>query len=228
MENRTKMLVVDDEAQILRVIEQILAAHSYSVRCAVDGESGMRAFSDWSPDLVISDLQMPVLDGLTFCRRLRESSDVPIIILSVKDSETTIVDALEAGADDYVVKPFSANELVARIRASLRRRPPRSEEIFEAGDFRIDFARHRVEVRRNEIHLTPKEFDLLAVFARNPDRVLTHRILMNGIWGDYYSGATEPLRVLVRALRKKIEIDDAIPRYLLSEPWIGYRFVPGG
>ncbi len=166
------------------------------------------------------------MDGLELCRRLREISEVPIIILSVRDEEKTIVEALDAGADDYISKPFATNELLARVRAALRRLPEKTAAVLEAGDFFIDFSAHKVLVRESEIHLTPKEFDLLAYFLKNPEKVLTHQTLLQKVWGSYYSESPEALRVLVGALRKKTEVDSSKPRYLLTEPWIGYRFVP--
>jgi two-component system KDP operon response regulator KdpE len=227
MSENKKILVVDDESQIVRVMRQILTAHRYQVRTASDGESGIELFNDWKPDLVVTDLQMPNVDGLELCRKLREFSEVPIIVLSVKDDEKTIVSALDAGADDYVRKPFGTGELLARVRAALRRLPDeKTVTILESGDFSIDFAAHKVSVRGNEIHLTPKEFDLLAYFLKNPDKVLTHQILLGKVWGEYYNESPEALRVLVGTLRKKIESDFSKPRYLLTEPWIGYRFIP--
>lgn len=227
MSKNKKILVVDDESQIVRVMRQILTAHHYQVRTASDSEAGIELFNDWKPDLVVTDLQMPNVDGLQLCRNLREFSEVPIIVLSVKDDEKTIISALDAGADDYVRKPFGTGELLARVRAALRRLPAeKAAAILESGDFLIDFAAHKVAVRGNEIHLTPKEFDLLAYFLKNSDKVLTHQILLGKVWGEYYSESPEALRVLVGTLRKKIEQDYSKPRYLLTEPWIGYRFIP--
>lgn len=227
MSETKKILVIDDESQIVRVMRQILTAHHYQIRTASDGEAGIELFNDWNPDLVITDLQMPNVDGLELCRRLREFSEIPIIVLSVKDDEKTIVEALDAGADDYVTKPFGTNELLARVRAALRRLPnEKTTTVLEAGDFSIDFSAHKVLVRGAEIHLTPKEFDLLAYLLKNSDKVLTHQILLNKVWGAYYNESPEALRVLVGSLRKKIEQDYSKPRYLLTEPWIGYRFIP--
>lgn len=227
MSEKQKILVVDDETQIIRVMRQILSAHSYEVRTASDGESGFELFNDWKPDLVITDLQMPNVDGLELCRKIREFSEIPIIILSVKDDEKTIVEALDTGADDYVTKPFSSNELLARVRAGLRRIPQKNENFIELGDFYFDFSSHKVLVKGEEIHLTPKEFELLGVLLKNPDKVLTHQILLNKVWGGYYTESPEALRVLVASLRKKIEADYSKPKYLLTEPWIGYRFISG-
>jgi two-component system KDP operon response regulator KdpE len=225
-ENRKKILVVDDEAQIIRVIRHILSAHQYEIRTAGDGESALELFELWQPDLVITDLQMPNVGGLEFCRNLRKISAVPVIVLSVRDEEETIVEALDAGADDYVTKPFGTNELLARVRSGLRRTPEKTENVTEVGDFVVDTSAHKVLVRGNEIHLTPKEFDLLSFLIKNPDKVLTHTLLLQKVWGSYYTESPEALRVLVGSLRKKIEEDSAHPKYLLTEPWIGYRFIP--
>lgn len=221
-----RILVVDDEAQIIRVMRHILAAHNYEIQTASDGESALEIFRDWQPDLVITDLQMPKMNGLQLCRRLRENSDVPIIILSVRDEEKTIVEALDAGADDYVTKPFGTNELLARVRASLRRQPEKTADFIEAGDFFIDFAARKVSVCKTEIHLTPKEFELFAFLVKNPDKVLTHTVLLQKVWGGYYTESPEAVRVLIASLRKKIETDSSRPKYILTEPWIGYRFIP--
>lgn len=227
MSETKKILVVDDESQIVRVMRQILTAHQYQIRTASDGEAGIELFNDWKPDLVITDLQMPNVGGLELCRRVREFSEIPIIVLSVKDDEKTIVEALDAGADDYVTKPFGTNELLARVRAALRRLPTeKTATVLAIGDFSMDFSAHKVLVRREEIHLTPKEFDLLAYLLKNSDKVLTHQMLLGKVWGEYYNESPEALRVLVGSLRKKIEKDYSKPRYLLTEPWIGYRFIP--
>lgn len=227
MSNLKKILVVDDETQITRVMRHIFTAHEYEIRVAGDGESALEIFRDSQPDLVITDLQMPGLDGLELCRRLREISDVPIIVLSVRDEESTIVEALDAGADDYITKPFGTKVLLARVRASLRRTAEKTTEDFvEIGDFRIDFISRHVLIRGTEVHLTPKEFELLSFLVKNPDKVLTHTVLLQKIWGSYYVEQSDALRVLVGALRKKIEKDYSHPKYLLTEPWIGYRFIP--
>jgi two-component system KDP operon response regulator KdpE len=226
MTETRKILVVDDEAQIIRVMRRILSAHNYDIRTAGDGKSALEVFHDWQPDLVVTDLQMPNMSGLELCRKLGEISDVPIIVLSVRDEEKTIVEALDAGADDYITKPFSTNELLARIRANLRRFPEKTGEIIEIGDFYIDFSAHKISVSGKEIHLTPKEFEMLAYLVKHPDKVLTHAVLLRKIWGDYYTESPEALRVLIGSLRKKIEPDFSHPKYILTEPWIGYRFVP--
>ncbi|MBV9214927.1 MAG: response regulator transcription factor [Acidobacteria bacterium] len=225
MSEKHKILVIDDEAQILRVLRHLFSSPEYSIKTAVDGESGLAAYQEWSPDLVITDLQMPAVDGLEVCKQIRTSSNVPIIVLSVRDEEKMIIKALDAGADDYITKPFGSGELLARVRSVLRRVPEKVEAVVEAGDFRIDIDAHIAEVRGKEVRLTPKEFDLLVTLVRNPDRVLTHTFLLQKVWGNYYAEQPEALRVLVGTLRKKIEQDPSRPVYLLTEPWIGYRFI---
>ena len=225
MADKTKILVVDDEPQIIRVLRHILTAHKYVVRTAEDGESALEVFSEWKPDLVLTDLQMPNMNGMELCRRLRKLSDVPIIIVSVRNEEESIVEALDTGADDYVTKPFGTNELLARIRSSLRRAPEKAADVIEIGDFRVDIAAHHAGINGTELRLTPKEFDLLVCLLRNPDRVLTHTHLLQQVWGNYYTEQPEALRVLVGSLRKKIEPDPSNPKYLLTEPWVGYRFI---
>lgn len=221
-----KILVIDDEFQITRVLKRSLQANRYDVRTAADGESGLEMFHDLKPDLVITDLSMPEVSGIDVCRELRRHSDVPIIVLSVKGQESTKVEALDAGADDYITKPFGMNELLARVRAALRRTPDENHAgTIEAGDLRIDVSARRVFAGKSEVHLTPKEFDLLTLFAQNQDRVMTHRTLLSKIWGAEYIGQVEYLRVFVGNLRKKIEPDPSKPKHILTEPWVGYRFV---
>jgi two-component system KDP operon response regulator KdpE len=226
--SKRKILVIDDETQILRVLRHVFSAPDYAVKTAQDGAAGLAAFTEWEPDAVITDLQMPVMDGLEVCRRIRAVSDVPLIVLSVRDEEKTIVEALDAGADDYVTKPFSTAELLARVRSALRRAPDRHENRIASGDFVVDVDAHVVEVRSEGIRLTPKEFELLVCLLRHPDRVLTHAFLLKEVWGQYYTEQSDALRVLVGSLRKKIEKDSSRPRYLITEPWIGYRFSPTG
>ncbi len=224
-----KILVVDDEPQITRVLRTSLTSRGYEVRVANDGESALDLFKDWSPDLVITDLSMPNMTGIELCRHLRTKSQVPIIVLSVKGEERIKVEALDSGADDYVTKPFSINELLARIRAALRRTPvaqePELPSTIAIGDFRIDHQTRIVTVRNKEVHLTPKEFDLLAFMASRPGQVLRHRALLTAVWGGQSVEQPEYLRVFINQLRKKIEPGDT-PRYILTEPWIGYRFQP--
>jgi two-component system KDP operon response regulator KdpE len=226
-----RILVVDDEPQISRVLRTSLSAQGYDLRVANDGETALEIVKDWTPDLVITDLSMPNMDGLELCRRLRTKSQVPIIVLSVKGEERTKVHALDAGADDYVTKPFGMGELLARVRANLRRLPTSVEEetggVIESGDFRIDFDAHVVLVSGREVKLTPKEFDLLAYFARHAGKVLTHRALLNAVWGANSVEQPEYLRVFIGQLRKKLEPDPSSPSYIITEPWIGYRFLAG-
>lgn len=231
MNERSRILVVDDEPQLTRVLRTGLKSRGYDVRTAADGLSGFETFTDWHPDLVITDLAMPAMDGLELCRRVREISPVPIIVLSAKGEEKTKVEALDSGADDYITKPFGIDELIARVRASLRRAAtvvsaePESTAV-SAGDFHIDLETRRVLVSDREFHLTPKEFDLLVYFVQHSGKVLTHRTLLAAVWGGNYVEQNEYLRVFVGNLRKKLEPDPAHPRYILTEPWIGYRFNP--
>jgi len=232
MTNQARILVVDDEPQLTRVLRTGLKSRGYDVRAAADGLAGFEAFNDWHPDLVITDLAMPNVDGLELCRRLRAVSTVPIIVLSAKGEEKTKVEALDLGADDFVTKPFGIDELLARVRASLRRaKAPASNEAtqttLDSGDFHVDLETREITVREKSIHLTPKEFDLLVYFIKHSGKVLTHRTLLAALWGGNYVEQNEYLRVFVGNLRKKIEPDAASPRYILTEPWIGYRFDPG-
>jgi two-component system, OmpR family, KDP operon response regulator KdpE len=223
-----KVLVVDDEAQITRVLRRGLESAGYQVRIANDGRSGLESFRAWQPDLVITDLSMPGFDGLELCSRIRQLSAVPILVLSVKEDEPTKVRALDLGADDYVSKPFGMAELAARVRALLRRTaaPVESETGIEVGDFKIDPQQRLVEVSGKPVHLTPKEFDLIQYFVANRGKVLTHRAILSAIWGSSSAEQPEYLRVFVGNLRKKLEPDPRTPRYLKTEPWIGYRFDP--
>lgn len=227
METRARILVVDDEPQLTRVLRRSLVTEGYDVRIAADGELALQTFRDWPPALVITDLGMPNMDGLELCRRLRAISQVPIIVLSVRGEEKTKVEALDSGADDYVTKPFGMDELLARIRATLRRKPADlNVRILEAGDFRIDLDAHTASHAGKELRLTPKEFELMVHLLRHAGKVLTHRTLLGAVWGGDYTGQTEYLRVFIGQLRKKIEPDASKPRYILTEPWIGYRFNP--
>ncbi len=228
MINPEKILVVDDEPQITRVLRRSLAAHRYDVRTAADGESALDTFRDFKPDLVITDLSMPEMSGLDLCRELRKNSRIPIIVLSVKGEEKTKVEALDAGADDYITKPFGIDELLARVRATLRRTASEKKEetLFEVGDFSVDLAAYQIFVRGAEIHLTPKEFELLTYLINHHGKVLTHRTLLGAIWGGNFTEQPEYLRVFLGNLRKKIESNPSKPQYILTEPWIGYRFNP--
>ena len=223
------ILVVDDEPQITRVLRTSLSAQGYDIRVANSGEMALEIMKDWSPSMIITDLSMPSVDGVQLCRRVRAISQVPILVLSVRDKEQQKVEALDAGADDYVTKPFGMNELLARVRANLRRVPAENEAdpVIEIGDFRIDTAAHKVMVRKREVRLTPKEFDLLVYLARRPGKVVSHRTLLGAIWGGQSTEQVEYLRVFVGQVRKKIEADASAPRYIVTEPWVGYRFEPG-
>ena len=229
MSERSRILVVDDETQITRVLKTTLSSQGYEVKTATDGESGFDAAMDWLPDLIVTDLSMPRMSGIELCRAVRERSQVPIIVLSVRGEEKNKIEALDAGADDYVTKPFSTNELLARIRANLRRVAAGKESIsepIEQGDFYIDPESRIVRVSGKDIHLTPKEFDLLVYMARHPNKVLTHRVLLNAVWGGESVQQPEYLRVFINQLRKKIEPGET-PKYILTDPWVGYRFQPG-
>ena len=231
MNDRPRILVVDDEPQLTRVLRTGLKSRGYDVRAAADGLAGLETFSDWQPDLVITDLAMPNVDGLELCRRLRAISQVPIIVLSAKGEEKTKVAALDLGADDYVTKPFGIDELLARVRASLRRSSTDSKidpepKNLDSGDFHIDFESRKVTVRGSELHLTPKEFELLVYFVKHAEKVLTHRTLLAAIWGGDYVEQDQYLRVFVGNLRKKLEKEVSGQNYIVTEPWVGYRFMP--
>lgn len=221
-----KILIVDDEPQLRRVISTTLVANGYTVEQARTGEEALNKLREQKHDLVLLDLNMPGIGGLETCREIRWSCDVAIIILSVRNTEKDKVQALDAGADDYVSKPFSTPELLARIRAALRRLPlsPDSEsQILVLGNVTVNFLQRRVTAGEREIRLTPKEFDLLQYLANNPDRPVPHRRLLQAIWGPDYGDEVEYLRVFINQLRKKIEPDPSHPAYILTEPWVGYR-----
>jgi len=230
MAERSRILVVDDETQISRVLKTTLNSQGYEVKTASNGEAGFDAISDWLPDLLITDLSMPGMSGIELCRAVRERSSIPIIVLSVRGEEKTKIEALDAGADDYVTKPFSVNELLARVRANLRRVVANDEEVsapIEEGVFYISAEARQVKVSGKEVHLTPKEFDLLVFMARHPNKVLTHRVLLNAVWGSESVQQPEYLRVFINQLRKKIEPGET-PKYIVTDPWVGYRFMPTG
>ena len=222
-----RILVIDDEPQITRVLRAALSAQGYDVRTANDPEEGLRVFKDWPPDLVITDLMMPGISGVDVCRAIRAQAATPVLVLSVREHERSKVEALDAGADDYVTKPFGIQELLARVRAHLRRAPERTTSAVEIGDFIIDQHAHSVSLQGNPIHLTPKEFDLLLHLARNSGKVMTHRALLTTVWGAQSAHQPEYLRVFVGQLRKKLEAETG-RQYIQTEPWVGYRFVPEG
>ena len=230
-EKPAKILVVDDEPQIARVLKTTLSARGYMIRTAVDGDDALLVMRSWTPDLLITDLRMPNVDGVELTRQVRKESTIPIIVLSVRNEEKHKVEALDAGADDYVTKPFSRDELLARVRAALRRASVRQQpvaDIVDVGHFHIDSQNHRVELKGKEIRLTPKEFEVLSYLARHPDKVVTHRALLAAVWGDTSIGQPEYLRVFIGQLRKKLEPQDDSPKYITTEPWVGYRFNPEG
>ena len=226
-----RILVVDDEPQITRVLRTTLSSHGYIIRTAGDGDEALEVMREWTPDLLITDLAMPNMDGLELCRRVRAKSSIAIVVLSVRGEEKTKIEALDAGADDYVTKPFGPKELLARVRALLRRvgMPPVSRETtrIEVGDFVVDLETRRVAVRGREVHLSPKEFDLVVYWAQHPNRVITHRALLAAVWADTPTAQADHLRVFVNHLRKKLEVENGSPRYIVTEPWVGYRFEPG-
>jgi len=225
-----RILIVDDEPQIARVLRTSLQSNGHEVMVAKDGADALEKFRKVEPDLVITDLAMPGMDGIELTKEIRQNSQVPIIVLSVRNNDASKVAALDEGADDYITKPFSIQELLARVRVQARRSAAATapeDSLIEVGDFRIDVPRHKVQVRDVDVHLTPKEFDLMVYFARNADRVLTHKTLLKAVWGIAGVDQPEYLRVLVAQLRRKIEGGGGVePRYILSEPWVGYRFSP--
>lgn len=222
-----RILVIDDESQITRVLRAALSAQGYDVRTANDPDEGLRVFRDWAPDLVITDLMMPDMSGVEVCRAIRSRSETPVLVLSVREHERSKVEALDAGADDYVTKPFGIQELQARVRAHLRRAPERTTAALEIGDFVVDSQAHSITVQGKPVHLTPKEFDLMLHLARNAGKVMTHRALLTTIWGAQSAHQPEYLRVFVGQLRKKLETETG-RQYIQTEPWVGYRFVPEG
>jgi two-component system, OmpR family, KDP operon response regulator KdpE len=229
----SRVLVVDDEPQITRVLKTVLTSAGYDVHTAAEGESAWADFKQWSPHLVITDLRMPHMNGVELCRHIREVSNTPIIVLSVSSEHPTKIEALDSGADDYVTKPFDIGELMARVRAALRRQTgsmvvPEETGSFDIGDFRVDLDSRRVHTGGREVRLTPKEFDLFVYMAKHPNRVLSHAALLEAVWGQAFQEQPEYLRVFMGQLRKKLEPDPSNPRYLVTEPWVGYRFNPKG
>jgi len=226
-----KILIVDDEPQIRRVLRVILTGEKYEVVDVRSGESALEKLREVLPDLVLLDLNMPGMGGLETCKTIRESSDVPILVLTVRPTEDDKVSALDAGADDYITKPFGKKELLARIRAALRRTPasavngPRQ---FVSDDFEIDFETRKVRARKKSVRLTPKEFDLLRYLVSQAGKPVPHRELLQAVWGPDYGDQTDYLRVFITHLRKKLEPQPSTPKYILTEPWIGYRFVGSG
>jgi two-component system, OmpR family, KDP operon response regulator KdpE len=220
-----KILIVDDAQQVRRVLRTALSSAGYTIYEAGTGEEAIESIRTSTPDAILLDVNMPGMGGLEACREIRRSLDVPILMLTVRNAERDKVLALDAGADDYIVKPFGMQELLARIRAALRRRVPQTKETsFTAKDFSVDFETRLVKVRDREVHLTPKEFELLRHLVLNAGKPLTHRRLLQAVWGPDYGDEPEYLRVMINQLRKKIESDPARPTLILTEPWVGYRF----
>jgi two-component system KDP operon response regulator KdpE len=223
--SEAKILIVDDDAQIRRTLRATLVPHGYEVDDVSGGEEALNVLRERKPDLVLLDLNMPGMSGLETCRAIREQSDVAIIVLTVRDAEKDKVMVLDAGADDYVTKPFGTAELLARIRAALRRLPVPLDgpAILKLEGLTIDFGARQVVVRGQPVRLTPKEFDLLRYLASNANQVISHRRLLQVVWGPEYGDEVEYLRVFVNQLRKKIEKHPSQPKFLLTEPWVGYR-----
>jgi two-component system KDP operon response regulator KdpE len=223
----TAILVVDDEPQIRRVLRATLSSHGYVILEAKTGEEAVECVRKEKPGLILLDVNMPGMSGIEACREIRRASDVPVIMLTVRGGERDKVLALDAGADDYVVKPFGIEELLARIRAALRRYSSvEAIPAFVSKEMTIDFESRQLTVRSRPVHLTPKEFDVLKHLVSNQGKPLTHRRILQAVWGPDYGEETENLRVVINQLRKKIESDPAQPKYILTEPWVGYRFQP--
>ncbi|HXN23104.1 MAG TPA: response regulator transcription factor [Candidatus Dormibacteraeota bacterium] len=219
------ILVVDDDPQIRRVMRATLTAQGYTIVEARDGQEALEKLRSERPDLVLLDMNMPVMDGLEACREIRRDSEVPVIMLTVRSAEKDKVRALDAGADDYVVKPFGIQELLARVRAVLRRTSnEKNQTVLTSKDLSIDFEKRTVLVRGRLVHLTPKEFEVLKELVTSAGKPLSHRRLLQAVWGPDYGDETESLRVVINQLRKKIEINPAKPNYIQTEPWVGYRF----
>jgi two-component system KDP operon response regulator KdpE len=225
--NAAKILVVDDEPQIRRVLRSTLSTRGYEIAEAKTGEEALEWIRKERPDLVLLDMNMPGMGGVEACGEIRRACDAPIIMLTVRNAERDKVAALDAGADDYVVKPFGIEELLARVRSALRRYAP-GEGLppFVSKDLTIDFETRQVTVRDRDVHLAPKEYDVLKHLVANQGKPLTHRRLLQAVWGPDYGEENESLRVVINQLRKKLEVDPARPKYILTEPWVGYRFQP--
>jgi two-component system KDP operon response regulator KdpE len=225
----SRVLVVDDDPAAAKLLTGLLVSCRYEVRTANDADSAMSSLPAWCPAVIITDLEMPFVDGIELCRRIRRTSNVPIIVTSADGDGRSEVAALDSGADDYIVKPFSTDTLLARVRVALRRSLGQPEaSALGVGEFHIDFQARRVRVHGQPVRLTPKEFDLFVFMARHPNRVLRHKTLLGAVWGEAAEEQSEYLRVFVGQLRKKLECDPSNPRYLVTEPWVGYRFNPTG
>ena len=221
-----RILIVDDEPNIIGTVAPLLRARGYDVFSAMNGRAGLESVERDKPDLIVLDLGLPDINGVEVCRQVRQTQNTPILVLSARGAEGDKVNALDAGADDYVTKPFGTEELLARIRAALRRieGPSPTSEPLVRGDLVIDRERFRVLRDGEEVRLTPKEFELLTFLAQHPGRVLTHRTILKAVWGAHVADQPEHLRVLIGSLRKKIEPNPSTPKYVLTEPWVGYRF----
>ncbi len=225
--NSANILVVDDEPQIRRVLRSTLSFRGYTISEVSTGEEAVELANKLKPDLILLDVNLPGMSGIETCREIRRSSDAPIIMLTVRNAERDKVVALDAGADDYVTKPFGIEELLARIRATLRRHPsPDALAPFVSKELSVDFEQRRVTAAGEEVHLAPKEFEVLRHLIANLGKPVTHRRLLQTVWGPEYGEETENLRVVINQLRKKIEKDPSQPKFILTEPWVGYRFQP--
>jgi two-component system KDP operon response regulator KdpE len=223
------VLVVDDDLQATKLVTGILVSRGYEVRTAREAESAMASIGATPPALVLADLDIPGMSALEWCRRVRATSNVPIIVMSGNAECASEVAALDSGADDYLAKPLVTDRLLARVRVALRRSQETPEgPALGVGEFYIDFVNHRVQVSGRAVRLTPKEFDLFVYMARHPNRVIRHRALLGAVWGEASEEQPEYLRVFMGQLRKKLESDPSHPRYLVTEPWVGYRFNPTG
>lgn len=226
--DRVRILVVDDEKQIRRMLKAALEGYGYNIDEAASGHEGLRQTLIFHPDLIVLDLGLPDIDGIEVIERLREWTQTPIIVLSVREHEDDKIKALDAGADDYVTKPFSMGELLARLRAALRRTAKSDDEpVFTFGELSIDLARRNVTLRGDEVKLTPTEYEVLKYLAQQAGRVVTHRQLLRAIWGSNYQEESQYLRVYIGQLRRKIETDPSQPSYIITEPGVGYRLVTG-
>lgn len=224
-----KLLIMDHDLQARKELRTSLLAHGYNVMEADSSEDGLRKLAREGCDFVLMDLAPPDVDGLELCRRIRTDSDIPIVALSIRSSEKDKVEAFTAGVDDYITKPFGSQELLARIGAIFRRWSPRDAvpQVLPLENALVNFATHRVSTPDREVHLTPKEFELLRYMAAHPGQILPHRRLLQALWGPDHAEQVQYLRVFVNQLRKKIEVDPRNPKHLLTEPWVGYRFVAG-
>ena len=226
-EKGLRVLVIDDEPQIRKLLKVSLGAHGYDVHEAVNGTDAVTQAAGIKPDLIILDLGLPDIDGKEVVRRVREWSDLPILILTARDQEKEKIDALDAGADDYITKPFSIGELLARMRVSIRRAAHTGDDpVIQCGDLAIDLAQRRVTIDSQEVKLTPTEYDIMKVLAQNAGKVLTHRQLLKAVWGDVYAEDTHYIRVYIGQLRRKIEPNPTQPKYIITESGVGYRLMP--